>query len=254
MAARNNCLSRSVPEIHWHVTGTVSSQPTNTLSVPGMVNAVFFTTHVNQKCTVNQTSYPFSPPANIHLSDQPLINSPNHSASELCDQNNEPFAYQLIEPLMHPLSVSPSLHPSVYRRNKRTNEPAGRTHIQPTHPPIGQPIHPVQHTAISFIKAKGALICRPHNQACNHHPTKYTELQVAYCPTRTVCWLTAERPSNMLVYVRDGSDNCTCCRTEIKVADQTFYLTQPQYIDTGPTSPSADPITPGAWQGSQPER
>ena len=34
------------------------------------------------------------------------------------------------------------------------------------------------------------------------------------------------------------------------VADQTFYLTQSQYTDTGRTSPSADPIMPGAWQGS----
>ena len=46
------------------------------------------------------------------------------------------------------------------------------------------------------------------------------------------------------------SDNFTCCHTEIEVADQTFYLTQSQYTDTGPTSPSADPITTGAWQGS----
>ena len=45
-------------------------------------------------------------------------------------------------------------------------------------------------------------------------------------------------------------DNFTCCHTEIEVADQTFYLTQSQYTDTGPTSPSADRITPGAWQGS----
>ena len=46
------------------------------------------------------------------------------------------------------------------------------------------------------------------------------------------------------------SDNFTCCHTETEVADQTFYLTQSQYTDTGPTSPSADPITPGVWQGS----
>ena len=46
------------------------------------------------------------------------------------------------------------------------------------------------------------------------------------------------------------SDNFTFCHTDIEVADQTFYLTQSQYTDTGPTSPSADPITPGAWQGS----
>ena len=43
------------------------------------------------------------------------------------------------------------------------------------------------------------------------------------------------------------SDNFTCCHNEI---DQTFHLTQTQYTDTGPTSPSTDPITPGAWQGS----
>ena len=46
------------------------------------------------------------------------------------------------------------------------------------------------------------------------------------------------------------SDNFTCCHTEIKVADPIFYLIQSQYADTGPTSPSADPISPGAWQGS----
>ena len=44
--------------------------------------------------------------------------------------------------------------------------------------------------------------------------------------------------------------NFACCYTEIGVADQTFYLTQSQYTDTGPTSPSADPIMPGVWQGS----
>ena len=46
------------------------------------------------------------------------------------------------------------------------------------------------------------------------------------------------------------SDNCTCCHTEIEVADPTFYLSQSKYTDTGPTSPSADPITPGTRQGS----
>ena len=46
------------------------------------------------------------------------------------------------------------------------------------------------------------------------------------------------------------SDNLTCCHTEMEVADQTFHLIQSQYADTGPTSPSTDPITPGAWQGS----
>ena len=46
------------------------------------------------------------------------------------------------------------------------------------------------------------------------------------------------------------SDNSMCCHTETEVADQTFYLTQSQYTDTGTTSPSTDPIMPGACQGS----
>ena len=46
------------------------------------------------------------------------------------------------------------------------------------------------------------------------------------------------------------SDNFTCCHTEIEVADQTFHLTQSQYADTRPTSPSTDPITSDATQGS----
>ena len=44
--------------------------------------------------------------------------------------------------------------------------------------------------------------------------------------------------------------NGTCCHTEIEVADQTCYLIQSQYADSGPASPSTDTITPGAWQGS----
>ena len=46
------------------------------------------------------------------------------------------------------------------------------------------------------------------------------------------------------------SDKFTCCHTETEAADHTFHLTQSQYTDTGPTSPSTDPKTPGAWQGS----
>ena len=46
------------------------------------------------------------------------------------------------------------------------------------------------------------------------------------------------------------TDNFMCCHTEIELANQTFYLTQSQYTDTGPTSPSTDPIMPGGRQGS----
>ena len=70
---------------------------------------------------------------------------------------------------------------------------------------------------------------------------------------RRVCLLVGCLTSQQQASVSQGricSDNFTCCHTEIEVADPTFYLTQSQYTDTGPTSPSADPITPGAWQGS----
>ena len=63
------------------------------------------------------------------------------------------------------------------------------------------------------------------------------------------CLLVACLTSQQQANVSQGricSDNFTCCHTEIDVADQTFYLTQSQYTDTGPTSPSADPIKPGA--------
>ena len=62
-----------------------------------------------------------------------------------------------------------------------------------------------------------------------------------------VCWLLACLTSQQHTSVSQGricTDNFTCCHTEIQVADPTFYLTQSQYTDTGPTSPSADPITP----------
>ena len=83
--------------------------------------------------------------------------------------------------------------------------------------------------------------------------------RVSVCEIQTlpeiagVCFFVGCLTSQQHASVSQGricSDNFTCCHTEIEVADQTFYLTQSQYTDTGPTSPSSDPITPGAWQGS----
>ena len=79
------------------------------------------------------------------------------------------------------------------------------------------------------------------------------ELPSMYQVCLFVCLLVGCLTSQQQASVSQGricSDNFTCCHTEIEVADQTFYLTQSQYTDTGPTSTSADPITPGAWQGS----
>ena len=71
--------------------------------------------------------------------------------------------------------------------------------------------------------------------------------------SKAICLFVGCLTSQQQASVSQGricTDNFTCCHTEIEVADPTFYLTQSQYTDTGPTSPSADPITPGAWQGS----
>ena len=70
---------------------------------------------------------------------------------------------------------------------------------------------------------------------------------------RFVCLFVGCLSSQQHASVSQGricTDNFTCCHTETEAADPTFHLTQSQYTDTGPTSPSADPITPGAWQGS----
>ena len=47
-----------------------------------------------------------------------------------------------------------------------------------------------------------------------------------------------------------SSNNCTCCHIETDIADQTCHPSQLRYTNTEPASPSADPITPGSWQGS----
>ena len=50
---------------------------------------------------------------------------------------------------------------------------------------------------------------------------------------------------------RTQEDSCACYHAGVKVAGRSCYLTQSQYVDTGQTSPSADPVCPGTWQGSQ---
>ena len=88
----------------------------------------------------------------------------------------------------------------------------------------------------------------------NHHMTWTSQRVIlSRSPQRLVACLLACLTSQQHASISQGricSDNCTCCHTEIEVADQTLYLTQSQYTDTGSTSPSADPISPGACQGS----
>ena len=68
-----------------------------------------------------------------------------------------------------------------------------------------------------------------------------------------VYWLVSCLTSQQHASVSLGlicSDKCTCCHADTEVADQTCYIAQSQYTDTGPNSPSADPIIQDAWQGS----
>ena len=99
-----------------------------------------------------------------------------------------------------------------------------------------------------ILKAK-----QKHTES-NSYPRKLLQtLRSAWYETVEVCLFVGCSTSQQQASVPQGricSDNFTCCHTETEVADQTFYLTQSQYTDTRPTSPSADPITPGTWQGS----
>ena len=73
------------------------------------------------------------------------------------------------------------------------------------------------------------------------------QLEYVWCLTVFVCWLLACLTSQHgLVYLRDRSAQFYV----LPHWDQTFYLTQSQYTDTRPTSPSTCPISPGTCQGS----
>ena len=107
----------------------------------------------------------------------------------------------------------------------------------------------------------GSLRSRRANRYTTRHPTgrAYGDgaTQIAACYSYYYCTvqllfvgcLTSQQHTSVS-QGRICTDSFTCCHTEIEDADQPFHLTQSQYTDTGPTSPSTDPVTPGAWQGS----
>ena len=130
----------------------------------------------------------------------------------------------------------------------------------PSHPaPTQQPVYSVKQQQNSAPMGASTCWhgrkrdCRQTGKGSSKTPSTppLHLIQRSQDPPETVCLFVGCLTSR-LVYLRDGSAQTifTCCHTEIEVADQTFYLTQSQYTDTGPTSPSADPTTPGAWQGS----
>ena len=105
----------------------------------------------------------------------------------------------------------------------------------------------VQYACVSYF-----CICTCSAQLSMFHMERRSKntLMVVIIISPKVCWLLNVPATSGVSQGRICSDNCTCCHTEIEVADQTFHLTQSQYTDTGLTSPSTDPISPGAWQGS----
>ena len=93
----------------------------------------------------------------------------------------------------------------------------------------------------------GALTTRPTRRSCER------DRERGRWKREVVCLLVSCLQSQQQPSVSQGpicTDNFTCCHTEVEVADPTFYLTQSQKIDTGLTSPNADLMMSGAWQGS----
>ena len=110
--------------------------------------------------------------------------------------------------------------------------------------------------ALPLGQRGGLHVLEKQNPKHNQFHTAPVFLVIAGClwwSWTSVCWLVGCLTSQQQASVSQGricTDNFTCCHTEIEAADPTFHLTQSQYTDTGLTSPSTDPITPGAWQGS----
>ena len=114
-------------------------------------------------------------------------------------------------------------------------------------------------TVLAVLEAQASPLCWPFWRHRLHHyvgrspGADFTTVsQMQRLKKRFVCFLVGCLTSQQHASVSQGrvcTDNFTCCHTEIQVADQTFYLTQLQYTYTRPTSPSADPMMPGEWQG-----
>ena len=115
-------------------------------------------------------------------------------------------------------------------------------------------VHVAQCGTSVLCSSRGTVFYRALRVNCSFlcqkfHPRDRDCVLLGHCVCLFVGCLTSQQHASVS-QGRICSDNFTCCHTEIEVADQTVYLTQSQYTDTGPKSLIADPITPGAWQGS----
>ena len=112
---------------------------------------------------------------------------------------------------------------------------------------VGGQAHWVMLFAGHDIHACVCVCVRMWERGCEHVHACVWQL-VCVC-VRVRCCLTSQQHASVS-QGRICSDNFSCCHTEIEVADPTLHLPKSQYTDTGPTSPSTDPIMPGPWQGS----
>ena len=110
---------------------------------------------------------------------------------------------------------------------KREGEGEGVIHVQGNNSPL--------ESALQHQRNPRLFTQRPRAQ---HGSEGNRRLQQG--ASTAVCLFVGCLTSQQQASVSQGricEDNFTCCHTEIQAADQTFYLTQSQYTDTGPTSP-----------------
>ena len=117
------------------------------------------------------------------------------------------------------------------------------------------PSQAVCHIALGSVRLK--QVCCAQTSHCELTRSQCRDIQTSHWVLIFfcfwVCLLVGCLTSQQHASISQGqicSDSFTCCHIETEVADQTFYLTQSQYTDTGPTSPGTDPIVPCAWRGS----
>ena len=158
------------------------------------------------------------------------------------------------------ISINPSIHllcPSIIHMH--THLYCSTLNKAHTHPSFFPSIHPsIQRQtsrAQTYIHTHTNTNTIVHTRADLHsHSNKYKHK----CPHATGSLRQHEH--TLLLAVRSTSqqharlsqgrictDKCRRYHTEIDATDQTCYLTQSQYTETGPASPSANP---SAWQGS----
>ena len=101
-----------------------------------------------------------------------------------------------------------------------------------------------------------------HTYVCTHPRVRtHVRAQLTHTDDERTCILLSQTRQARYIFLtsqqyasvfqgRIYSDNSTCRQIGTEVTDQTVYLIQSQYTDTRPASPSADLVTPGAWQDS----